>query len=259
MQDMSSILGDFTTAVAIMRENLIQQCIRQGMSREDAEKYVEKLLAQDDDGELTEEELKELRLRESIIQRYVDQGISRSLAEAAADELLPKYLELRDLYTPQEGDGADVLWFKLAGLMKFQLYDWAEPCVDALEALGENGDFYAEEYLPALRTFVCSVDFGLLDYGAMVVAWEDPNSINEVFQIGDIIVEFNGEPCRSTDEYLTAKESLSGPDYTVGVLRLNGNGELERIDLELTTDMPRVGLRSLNRSLDKGDDDGLQS
>lgn len=259
MQDMSSILGDFTTAVAIMRENLIQQCIRQGMSREDAEKYVEKLLAQDDDGELTEEELKELRLRESIIQRYVDQGISRSLAEAAADELLPKYLELRDLYTPQEGDGADVLWFKLAGLMKFQLYDWAELCVDALEALGENGDFYAEEYLPALRAFVCSVDFGLLDYGAMVVAWEDPNSINEVFQIGDIIVEFNGEPCRSTDEYLTAKESLSGPDYTVGVLRLNGDGELERIDLELTTDMPRVGLRSLNRSLNKEDDDGLQS
>lgn len=259
MQDMSSILGDFTTAVAIMRENLIQQCIRQGMSREDAEKYVEKLLAQDDDGELTEEELKELRLRESIIQRYVDQGISRSLAEAAADELLPKYLELRDLYTPQEGDGADVLWFKLAGLMKFQLYDWAELCVDALEALGENGDFYAEEYLPALRAFVRSVDFGLLDYGAMVVAWEDPNSINEVFQIGDIIVEFNGEPCRSTDEYLTAKESLSGPDYTVGVLRLNGDGELERIDLELTTDMPRVGLRSLNRSLNKEDDDGLQS
>lgn len=257
MQERSTILGDLNTAVAVMRENLIQQCIRQGMSRADAERYVEKLLAQDEYDELTEEELKQLRLREAIIQRYMtDFDASRSLAESVADELLPGYLRLRDKYTPREGDDAGVLWFKLAGLMEFQLYDWAEPCVDALEALGENGDFYADEYLPALRAFVRSVDFGLLDYGAMVVAWDDSDSINEVFQIGDIIVEINGEPCRNADEYFAVKESLSVPDYTVGVLRLNGDGELERIGLELTTDMPRVGLRSLNNT--EGDD-GLQS
>ena len=257
MQGRISILGDLTTAVAVKRENLIQQCIRQGMSREDAEKYVEDLLAQDDDGDLTEDELKELRLREAIIQRYMtDFGASRSLAESVADELLPGYLRLRDKYAPQAGDEAGVLWFKLAGLMQFQLYDWAEPCVDALEALGENGDFYAEEYLPALRAFVRGVDFGLLDYGAMVVAWEGPDSINEAFQIGDIIVEINGEPCRNADEYYAVKKSLSGPDYTVGVLRLNSAGKLERIDLELTTDMPAVGLRSLNN---REDDDGLQT
>lgn len=257
MQDRNSILGDFTMAVAIMRESLIQECIRYGMSREDAERYVEELLARDDDGELTEEKLKELRLREAIIQRYMtDFGTSRSLAEAAADELMPSYLKLRDKYTPQEGDDAGVLWFKLAGLMQFQLYDWAEPCVDALEALGENGDPYAREYLPTLRAFVRSVDFGLLDYGAMVVAWEDPDNRNEVFQIGDIIVEINGAPCRSPDEYFAVKESLSGPDYTVGVLRLNGAGKLEQIDLELTTDMPRVGLIPLNNM---EVDDGLQS
>ena len=248
MQERSTILGELNTAVAAIREGLIQQCIRQGMSREDAERYVEGLLTQDGYEELTEEELKQLRLREAIIQRYVGQGTSRPLAEAAADELLPRYMALRDKYTPQEGDSAGVLWFKLAGLMEFQLYDWAEPCVDALEALGENGDFYAREYLPALRAFVRSVDFGLLDYGAMVVAWESPDNINEAFQIGDIIVEINGEPCRSTDGYLSVKESLSGPDYTVGVLRLNGDGVLEKIALELTTDMPKVGLRSLNNA-----------
>lgn len=258
VKDRNSILGDHTMAVAIIKEGLIQQYVQQGMSREDAEKYVEELLAQDDDGEFTEEELKELRLREVIVQKYMtDYGVSRSLAEAGADELLPKYLELRDLYTPQEGDSVGVLWFKLAGLMRYQLYDWAEPCVDALEALGEDSDLYAEEYLPALRAFVRSVDFGLLDYGAMVVAWENSDSINEVFRIGDIIVEINGELCRTSDEYYAVWESLSGPGYTVGVLRLNRDGELERIDLELTTDMPRVGLRSLNRSLDKEDDDGL--
>lgn len=260
MQDRSSILGELTTAVAVMRENLIRQCIRQGMSREDAERYVEGLLARNDDGELTEEELKQLRLREAIIQRYTDQGASRPLAEAFADELLPKYLELRDKYSPQKGDSADVLWLKLAVFMEFQLYDWAEPFADALEALGENGDPYAQEYLPALRAFVRSVDFGLPDYGAMVVDWEDPDNRNEVFQIGDIIVALNGESCRSVDEYQRAKENLAGPDYTVSVLRLNGAGELERIDLELTADMPRVWLRSLNVSLDEeDDDDGLQS
>lgn len=257
MNDWNGILGDHTMAVAIMQENLIQQYIQQGMSRADAEKYVQEQLAQDD-GDLSEDELKELRLRDAIIMRYVNQGTSRPLAEAAADELLPKYLELRDMYAPQKEDNADVLWFKLAGLLRFQLYDWAESCVDALDALGKNGDFYAEEYLPALRAFVCNVDFGRIDYGAMVVTWESPDRINEVFRLGDIIVEFNGEPCHSAEEYTASKESLPGPDYTVGVLRLNGNEKLERIDLDLTTDMPRVGLRSLNRSLDKEDADGLQ-
>ena len=49
-----------------------------------------------------------------------------------------------------------------------------------------------------------------------------------------------------------------GGEYTAKILR-DRLDKLERIALELTANMSRVWLRSLNRFLDKEDDNGLQS
>lgn len=243
LQELSSILGDQTAATALLRESLILQYMELGMTRAEAEAHVEEQLALDD-GVSEEDKLKWLRLRKQLIQQYVDMGVTQAEAEEAVDgQVLPLLAEALETLAPQEGDGEDTLWVKLRGHMALRLYDWAPSCVDALEALGEE---QINAYLPALRAFVDSADLGQIDYGVMVTAYYEPDGINEVLRIGDVIVELNGAPCRSYEEYVAQKEALSSPGYTVGVLRLNGSGGLDRLTLELTLDMPRVVLNSLN-------------
>lgn len=217
----------------------------QWLDEEEREGELRKIFQNLADGAADDEnKLKLLRLREALVLQYVDGGISRSSAEELVDEqVLPILTEAIETFTPQAGDSEDTLWAKLRAHMGLQLYDWAPACVDALAALGED---HIQAYLPALRAFVDSADFGRLDYGVMVTAYYEPDGVNEAFQLGDVIVELNGEPCRSYEEYVAQKEALSGPDYTVGVLRLNGSGELEQLALELNVDMPRVVLQSLN-------------
>lgn len=187
------------------------------------------------------------REREALIQQYMAAtGASRKQAELYMEKVVPMLLEAYDAFSPAEGDDEEMLWSKLRAFMAVQLYDGAETCVDALEALVGQSDPNAAEYLPALRAFIGNIGSTGIDYGVMVVSYYEPDGVNEVFEIGDVVIEFNGEPCRNYEEYMAEKQSLSGPDYTVGVLRRDGDGGLEKLTLALTADMPRVALNTLN-------------
>lgn len=194
-------------------------------------------------GEFSMELAKE---RADLIRQYMASGMSRTQAEQYVEKIMAILNEAYETFSPAEGDSEDVLWAKLRAFMALQLYDGAEACADALGELAKDGGSGAGAYLPALRAFTRCADATGIDYGVMVTAYYEPGGVNEVFEPGDIIVEFNGEPCRNYDEYLAGKNGLSGPDYTVGVLRLNGSGELEPLTLELEGDMPRMALQSLN-------------
>lgn len=185
-------------------------------------------------------------IRESLIRQYMAGGASRTQAELYVEETVPMLLDAYDTFDPEEGDSEEVLWIKLRAFMTIGLYDGAERCVDALGSLAGEGGSDTRGFLPALRAFVGGARSTGIDYGVMVTAYYEPDGVNEIFEIGDVIVEFNGAPCRNYEEYAAGKDALSEPDYTVGVLRLNDSGELEQLNLELTRDMPRVVLQTLN-------------
>lgn len=183
--------------------------------------------------------------RAELIEQYMAAGATRSQAEQYVEQLIAVLNEAYETFSPQEGDTEEILWAKLRAFVAIGLYDGAETCADALEKLTEENAPNAGEYLPTLRAFLGGIDSTGINYGVMVTAYYEPDGINEVLEIGDVIVEFNGEPCHNYEEYMAGKEGLSGSDYTVGVLRLSGGG-LEQLTLELTRDMPRVVLQTLN-------------
>lgn len=196
---------------------------------------------------ITGEQSLELAIRRAeLIEQYMAAGATRSQAEQYVEQLIAILNDAYESYSPKEGDTEEILWAKLRGFVAIELYDGAETCVDALEELMEESVSNGGEYLPALRAFLGSIGSTGIDYGVMVTAYYEPDGINEALEIGDVIVEFNGEPCHNYEEYMAGKDGLSGPDYTVGVLRLDDSGGLEHLTMELTSDMPRVVLQTLN-------------
>lgn len=187
-------------------------------------------------------------LRETLVVAYMDQGYTREEAEALIElypELVSTLMEIRAACLPQEGDDEDTLWWKMMNLLACRFYDDARDCAAACRDLVWEEDPYAGDCFPVLEKFIDHCQTNGLTYGAMVRGYHEPDGINQVFQIGDIIVTFNGEPCVSYEAYMELKGSLDGGGYTVEVLRLSPAGEWERVFLDLTTDMPRVRISTL--------------
>ena len=184
-------------------------------------------------------------LREYMVRAYMTLGVSRDAAEQYVDAQLRVTEAYRQLL-PETGDTEEVLWAKLAGLVHLGYYDGAAQCVDAIEAAVEGTDPYVGDYLPALRLFLDSAGQTGINYGVMVVGWASPDTPNEVYQIGDVIVALNGQVCRTYEEYTALKGALPEGSYTASVLRAGASGALELEELELDTGMPPVYLRTLS-------------
>lgn len=189
-------------------------------------------------------------MRESILRVYETLGMTRKEAEQLFEDWMElqgmrmEYDELLQQLRPDEDDGWDVLWLKLQSLVDNGRYDYALECVDMLEILME-GDPDAALYLPALRLFLNSVDQTGIAYGAMVMAWVDPETPNEMYRIGDVIVALNGEACRDIQEYADRKAAVTEDTFAVTVLRAGGAGRLETVELEMTSEMPQVYLMNM--------------
>lgn len=193
-------------------------------------------------------------LRESLIQSYMMLGMSREDAVQYVESQLQFQLEtaFQELL-PAEGDDEDTLWEKLAQLVGDGYYAGALECAEALGQLVDQSDPGTQAYLSALRVFLTGIaPVAGIDHGVIVVDWADPDEPNEVYRIGDIIVLFNGVPCHTYEEYRAAKETLTGSEYTVHVIRLNESGVPKLVELDLDTGMPPVYLRTLS---DYGYDD----
>lgn len=187
-------------------------------------------------------------MRDNLIRQYMSAGISRTQAELYVERYLPRIREIYDTFSPAEGDSETLLWTKLRVFMTAGIYDGAVSCVDALEALVGESDPYAAEYIPALRAFAGSADTTGIDYGVMVVGFDEEGRANPKLQIGDVIVAFNGQACPNVNVYQEGKQALEGTAYTVDVLRPDGNGGMESLTLELDTGMPRVLLANLSNN-----------
>lgn len=180
--------------------------------------------------------------KELVIRYYVSHGYDTKQAEQLVvthPELAGTLLQIRQACLPQAGDDADALWWKMMNLLECAFFDDALQCVDAYEKLTASSDRYAQEYIPALRRLIAYMRTHGIIYGAMVQGYHEPDGINEVFQLGDVIVAVNGTRCKSYEDYVELK-AQGGDSYTVDVLRFDDTGEAELLPLALTRDMPRV-------------------
>lgn len=186
-------------------------------------------------------------LRENLIRGYMSIDMSREEAEQyVGSQLQFGFQDAFEDLLPAEEDDEDALWYKLARLVGAGYYSGAQECLVALEELADPADQNAQAYLPALRLFVTAIaPLSDIDYGVMVVGWADPDTPNNVYEIGDIIVSVNGEVCRTYEEYSILKAALTEDAFKVIVIRLDDEGKLGTAVLDLNTGMPPVHLRTL--------------
>lgn len=227
------IVGDSAMDLEQMEKDILQDLIEQGYTQETAEKI---WAYQTEDPE-------ERRAR--IIKELMDQGCSESEVEGLADKrekMLEAQAKMRIGSAARVTDDIETLWEKMTYLLAVDLYDEALECAVLYQQQMSNSD----NYLPGVQLFIHLMQQTDLDYGVMVMEYYEPDGINEVLRIGDIIYGFDGKPCHNHLEYNEMKAALTTGIYVVDVLRIDGKtGEWEMLQLELTTDMPRVYLNSL--------------
>jgi len=227
------IVGDSSVELEQMEEDVLQELVDLGYTRETAEKI----------WAYKTEDPEDRRAR--VIREHMDMGYTRDEAEGLAENQL-QMLEIQAQMRIANGalttDDVNTLWEKMTFLLSVDLYEEALECAVFYQQQMPNSD----NYLPGIQLFISLMQQTELDYGIMVMEYYEPDGINEVLQIGDIIYGFDGKACYSYEAYMTMKDALTNPSYTVDVLRIDGaTGEWEMLQLTLTTDMPRVYLNDL--------------
>ncbi|MCR5094509.1 MAG: TIR domain-containing protein [Lachnospiraceae bacterium] len=145
-------------------------------------------------------------------------------------------------YYPEEGDVFEILWIKLQLFVTVGRFEGIEKCIDAITETDEAKQY---DLGPALYAFMDYMRSGGGAYGVMILAPYEPDGINEVYEVGDVIIAVNGQTCRTLEEYSAIRDPITEGEYTVTVLRMNGEGKMEKQDLTLVNGMPRVYMQSL--------------
>lgn len=181
--------------------------------------------------------------RETLIRAYMILGMTREQAERYLDAQASK-----SDYLPKDGDSADVLWIKLEFFIQIKDFDSASLCIDAYEKAAEGVEGTAE-IVSAVRNYLSYAPTAGINYGVLVSRWADPNDTDSPYQIGDIIIALDGKVCRSNDDFYNFLDSLtedSGYAYTATVLRADGQGRTETLELEASLYQASIYTRSLN-------------
>ena len=233
INNLALLVGDSYVELEQAEENILQDLMDRGYTRETAEKIW-----------AYEKEDPEQR-REKLIQSHLQEGYTREEAESLAErqeKMLEAQAKIRIGYGALITDDAETLWEKMTWLLAVDLYEEALECAVLYQQQMANSD----HYLPGVQLFIYLMQETDLDYGIMVMAYYEPDGINEMLEIGDIIYGFDGNPCRNYEEYMAMKEALNSDSYVVDVLRIDGEtGQWEALKLTLTVDMPRVYLNDL--------------
>jgi len=233
VQEMYVLSENEATELQQVREAMVQQLMDEGYTQARAEKIVE-YSKHDWETELT--------------QSYIRQGHSEEeAAEMARDEAEYRRLEMRAVvaFSGKTTDDVNTLWTKLTYLLSvypdMDLEKETEECILLYQAAMDNSD----RYMPALVMYMQLKQQGTLEHGIMVMDYYAEDGKNDQLMIGDIIYQFNGENCRTVADYLAAKEALTSDSYTVKLLRMDENREVQVLEVTLETNSPRVYLNDL--------------
>ncbi|MBQ6718770.1 MAG: toll/interleukin-1 receptor domain-containing protein [Oscillospiraceae bacterium] len=233
VQEMYLLSENEATELQQVREAMVQQLMDEGYTQARAEKIVE-YSKHDWETELT--------------QSYIRQGHSEEeAAEMAQDEAEYRRLEMKAVaaFSGKTTDDVNTLWTKLTYLLSvypdMDLEKETEECILLYQAAMDNSD----RYMPALVMYMQLKQQGTLEHGIMVMDYYAEDGKNDKLMIGDIIYQFNGENCRTVADYLAAKETLTSDSYTVKLLRMDDNREVQVLEVTLETNSPRVYLNDL--------------
>lgn len=233
VQEMYVLSENEATELQQVREAMVQQLMDEGYTQARAEKIVE-YSKHDWETELT--------------QSYIRQGHSEEeAAEMAQDEAEYRRLEMKAVvaFSGKTTDDVNTLWTKLTYLLSvypdMDLEKETEECILLYQAAMDNSD----RYMPALVMYMQLKQQGTLEHGIMVMDYYAEDGKNDQLMIGDIIYQFNGENCRTVADYLAAKEALASDSYTVKLLRMDENREVQVLEVTLETNSPRVYLNDL--------------
>ena len=161
-----------------------------------------------------------------------------TVPQADFSKLTEKLMKLRKDLLPDEDDDYDTLWFKMMALLEYGFYDDARVCADMCRELDKEPA--ADIYMDSLDAFIDLAEKEGLMYGCMVVGYYEPDGINELLEIGDILIAIDGKEFRSLEEHNEIKAALESENYKLTVLRHDGNGKLSKIVLDCQKSMPKV-------------------
>ena len=215
LMELTGILGNSNAALQQDKEDELQRLLAAGYSQERAEKIVE-YMSRNWEAELSPEEARQKR----------------------------QELEAMLTWSVLKTDGLEVIWEKMTHLLDLNMYEEVEEAIIYYQTLMDNSGG-SDRYMPALVLYSALKERGQLDYGIMVMEYYTPDGINEQLMIGDIIYSFNGEACRTTADYLAKKGALTVDSYVVKVLRLDESYNIQKLELTLKVDAPRVYLNDL--------------
>lgn len=177
-------------------------------------------------------------LNEQIYNQPVAEPEPTTAPQTDFSEISEKLMQIRELCLPEEGDSYDTLWIKMMNLLEYGFYDDARVCADLCRELDE--DPLADTYMDSLDAFIELMEKDGLMYGCMVVGYYEPDGINELLEIGDILISIDGKEFKSIEEHNQIKSELQAENYKLTVLRLNSNGKLDKIILDCQKSMPKV-------------------
>ena len=166
-----------------------------------------------------------------------------TVPQADFSELTEKLMKLRKDLLPDEDDNYDTLWFKMMALLEYGFYDDARVCADMCRKLDEDPS--ADIYMDSLDAFIDLIEKEGLMYSCLVTGYYEPDGINELLEIGDILTAIDGKEFRSIEEHNEIKSALESENYKLTVLRPDSNGKLKKIVLDCQKSMPRVYMYDL--------------
>jgi S1-C subfamily serine protease len=113
----------------------------------------------------------------------------------------------------------------------------------------KDTDEIASVYVPAAINFVRQIGKTGIDYGVIVAGYEPGKPAHDIYKIGDIIVAVNKTLCKNFDEFQKIRADIpKDSGYTATILRQDGSGTLQMVDVDIPAGQPKVALLNLRES-----------
>lgn len=222
LTDLAAITGSTNVELNQLDEQLMEQLMELGYSKEEAEAQLDRL----------DEKANQLTINKDRLEQA-----KQALEEAKA--------ELRRKFAPSLEDDIGTLWGKMLRFLHAAMYDEALNCVDYIRETQRETDEYSPIYTAACASFIKSIGKTGIDYGLMIVGY-DPDNVNAYYEIGDVIISYNGFLVRNITEYDAAKASRPETgSVKIGVMRLNDEGVWEYVTLDMPVDAPGVYMANM--------------
>lgn len=220
LNEYAQIVGDNNVDFMSEKQVLIDMLIAGGLSKEEAEAHVESTLDKTQAIRNDQEKLDQLNAE-------LQEGKER----------------IREKFAPVETDDPYYVWAK--GL-RFLYANMPEDAIKAFQfhmMQLKDSDENVLVYVPAAIRFVNQMGQTGVDYGVMVIGYEQVDAPHKEYKIGDIVIAVNQVPTEHFTGYQNEVSKIpKGESYVSTILRADENGQLQVIDVTIIPGQTRVAL-----------------